>query len=210
MNQTAPTVVLLERWHAGDESALHTMLEQELPWIRARVESRLGSFLKQLGDAEDYVQAAMLQILKHGPRFRVSDRGHFRRLLAVLVENTIRQEHRFHRRERRDVDRVQALPRDSVLDLDPPRRGVTRPSAVVAKQEEAAWLRLAMDLLPSTDGQIVRMRTWDGLAFGEIGAAVELTEGAARMRFQRALGRMARNFVQLRSGQLAAILDERS
>lgn len=209
MTERTPTIVLLERWRDGDDKALHQLLEEELPWIRGHVNKRLGPLLRQLGDAEDYVQEAMVRVLKSGPQFRVSDRRHFRALLAVLIENTLREEHRFHRRERRNPDRRKPLPRDSVLDLDPPRRGVTRPSVVAHREEEAAWMELAMALLPATDSEVVRLREWGELPFSEIGEAMGMKENTARARFHRALSKLAHNFVQLRAGGLGSVLAAR-
>lgn len=208
--EPSPTILLLERWHSGDETALHQLLEEELPWFREHVSRRLGPILRQVGDVDDFLQEAMLRVLRSGPRFRVSDRGNFRGLMAVLIENTLRDQVQFHQRGRRDRRVEREVPRDSLLDLDPPRQDVTRPSVAVSKSEEAAWMHLAVECLPPLDGEIVRLRAWQDLPFGEIATAVGLKENATRTRYQRALGKMAKNFVQLRSGALDSVLRNRN
>ena len=39
------TLELLRRWRTGDQTALHALLERDLPWIRAQVHRRLGGAL---------------------------------------------------------------------------------------------------------------------------------------------------------------------
>ena len=51
-------------------------------------------------------------------------------------------------------------------------------------------------------------REWEGLALAEIGRRLDVSEDAARMRFNRAVRRLARTVRGLRSGNLAESLDE--
>jgi DNA-directed RNA polymerase specialized sigma24 family protein len=52
------------------------------------------------------------------------------------------------------------------------------------------------------------LRQWDGLSFGDVGERLGIAEDAARMRFQRALGRLARLVQRLRAGELQKVLAE--
>lgn len=197
-----PTVVLLRRWHSGDASALHDLLARDLPWIRERVGQRLGPLLSRVGETDDYVQDAMVNVLEYGPRFTLSDRAAFRGLLVRLIENVLRDRIDYHSAKRRSHERVRSLHGDTVLDLDPPQDPGKRPSVVAQQNEEIAWLRLGIDLLEPDDRTVVLMRQWDGLSFDEIGAHFGVTDGAARMRFHRALHRLAERLGRLRRGDL--------
>ena len=117
----AETRVLLENWQAGDRQSLDVLLERNLSWIRGRVQKRLGAFLRRKGDATDYVQETMVEVLSYGPRFVVSNQAAFRALLAKIIENVLRSSYSWHKAQRRSDDRARPLSRDSVLDLDPPR-----------------------------------------------------------------------------------------
>ncbi|HMQ23284.1 MAG TPA: sigma factor, partial [Planctomycetota bacterium] len=99
------TYHLLERWHGGDEQALGVILERDLPWIRKRVEERCGDALRKRVDDEDLVQEAMLEVLRYGPRFLMSDRDQFRGLMVRIIENVIRGQHDFHNALRRELAR---------------------------------------------------------------------------------------------------------
>lgn len=187
--------------HRGDAQALHALVAAHLPWIEAHVRRRLSPMARRDGDTQDFVQQALLDVLRDGPRFAVDDVGAFRALLARIVENTLVDRVRWLHRERRDVRRERALPTDSVLLLDAPQRVVTEPPVHAAAGEQREWLRLALELLEPDDRQAIRGRDWDGLSFTELGERLGLGEEAARKRYQRALPKLAKKLDQLRTGR---------
>ncbi len=192
------TEALLRRWHAGDRAALHELVQRDMAWIRARVRQRLGDALRQHGDTDDFLHEAVLDILAWTPRFLASDRDVFRRLVTRIVENTLRGQAEYYSRLRRDRARV--VVGDGVLDLDAHRRPGTSPSQHAAQQEEEAWLRLAMDLLEPDDRDLIVWREWSGESFAAIGSRLGVPENTARMRFSRAVGRLAAQVEALRRG----------
>lgn len=196
------TADLVQRWHQGDAQALHQLVQRDLPWIRQRVRQRLGDALRQHGDTEDFLQEALLDILAYTPRFVPVDGDSWRSLVTQIVENQLRGQHEFYGRLRRDRARQQPLPDDSVLLLDPRKRTATTPGARAVRNEEEAWLRLALDLVDPDDRDVIVMREWAGKSFAEIGTQLGIGENAARMRFQRALGRLADQVERLRRGQV--------
>jgi len=80
---------LLEDWHGGDQEALAVLLDRNLGWIRARVEKRMGPLLRAKGGATDYVQDSMVEVLRYGPRFVMSDEAQFRVLMVKIIENVL-------------------------------------------------------------------------------------------------------------------------
>lgn len=194
-----PTTELLRRWHAGDRDALHELVRRDLPWLRQRVRARLGDELRQLAETEDFLQEIVIDILDYAPRF-VADGATFRRIVARIIENTLRSRHQFHHRLRRDRGRQQAAPSDTVLELDPARRTATSPSQFASRNEEEAWLHLALDLIEPGDRDVIVMREWDQQSFVAIGEALGVPENTARMRFARALRRLADRVAALRRG----------
>ena len=199
------TLDLLRRWHVGDESALGELVRRDLSWICEHVRDRLGPKLRARAETMDVVQDAMVQVLKDGPRFLVADGGKFRRLIAAIVENVLRNANREMLQQRRNVDRERKMPTSGVLDLDG-----TSPSDAAERSEDTAWLELAVELLAPSDREVVVLRQWDGCSFAEIGARLGIREDAARVRFHRALGRLGPLMKRLRQGELGAILAERT
>ena len=205
---------LLLRWHDGDQAALLELVQQDTDWIAARVRRRMGPLLRRRAETQDIVQNTLLQVLHDGPRFVLSDREQLRKLLACMVENVLRVEANHQQAQRRDVRREAVPPAapaagsQSVLSLDPPA-AVTRPSEAAGRQEQRDWVRLALELLEPEDRNVVLWREYHELPFGEIAERLGVAEDAARMRYNRALPKLAKQLVRLRAGQLDAVLDER-
>jgi len=203
MGQHIPdTTVLLKRWNSGDESALQELLTKHLPWIQTYVHQRLGDFLRSKEDSADIVQTALVEFLRYGPRFQVSSEAHLRFLLGRIAENVLRDRHDFFTRRRRQAAREQPIPDDSVLALDPGAREITQPDAALERKQWQAWVRLALELMDPDEREVIVLRQWDNLEFAEIGARLGLGADAVRMRFQRALPKLAHRIQMLQRGDI--------
>lgn len=200
---------LLLRWHQGDQDALAELVRQDATWIEDHVHRRLGPQLRQRADTQDIVQSTLLEVLRAAPRFVVSDRAHLRALLAKMVENALHVQVRHAQAARRDVRREQpvAATDGSVLLLDAQPATVTRPSLAAERSETRSWVRLGLELLDPEDRSVVYWREYDELSFGEIGQRLGIDENTARMRFHRALPKLAKKLQQLRQGQLDRALE---
>ena len=55
---------------------------------------------------------------------------------------------------------------------------------------------------------MILWREYDGLPFAEVADRLGLAEDAARMRFARALPKLARKLKSLRTGELGSLLGE--
>lgn len=191
----------VERVARGDETALRQLVADHLPWIEAHVKKRLSPVARRDGDTQDFVQEALLDVLRDGPHFAIEDAAAFRALLARIVENNVVDRVRYVQRAQRDHRRQRALPTDSVLHLDAPQRCVTEPPVAAARDEQQHWLRLAVELLDAEDREAIRLRDWEGLTFAELGDRLSLSAEAARKRYTRALPRLAEKLDLLRRGQ---------
>lgn len=191
----------LLRVHRGDPSALQELVQEHLPWIEARVRHRLTPVARRFGDTQDFVQEALLDVLRDGPRFVVDSPAGFRALLVRIVENTLVDRIRYLQRDQRDYRRARALPNDSVLMLDAPARVTTEPPTHADRNERQAWLRLAVELLEPADREVIQLRDYDGCSFPDCAQRLGTTEEAARKRYLRALPRLADKLELLRQGQ---------
>ena len=194
------TLSLLSRWHGGDAAALAGLVELHLPWLRAQMARRVGDFLRRHGDPDDYLQDAMLAFLRDAPRFQVRDGEHFRRLLARVLENTLRDRNDWFRAHRRDLARNAAMPSESVLPLDPALAVSSTPSRAAVDREDRDWVRLGLELLDAEDRRILIAREYEDRSFVDIGDDLGMTANAVRMRWVRAVGRLADVLRDLRSG----------
>jgi RNA polymerase sigma factor (sigma-70 family) len=190
----------LQLVHRGDAAALRQLVAEHLPWVEGQVRRRLTANARVAGDTHDFVQEAMLEVLRDGPRFTIDDANAFRALVARIVENTIVDRVRWAQRGCRDHRRQRALPTDSVLQLDAPLRTITEPPVRAAAAEQQAWIDLALELLDADDRDAIRGRDWEELSFAELGARLGTTEEAARKRYTRALPKLAQKLDALRRG----------
>ncbi len=183
----------------GAPPSFDDLVRRNLDWARDFVRRRLQRKLRGDADSIDFVQEAILAIVRGGPP-ELRDDEAFRALLSRVLQNDLRDRVRFVHRDRRDVDRVQGQLSDTVLRIDPPAKSATSPSVSADRAEREAWIRLAMELLPAEDREVLRMREWDELTFEAIGVKLGIAADAARMRYQRALPRLARKVEALRLG----------
>ncbi len=206
------TAHLLLRWANGDQEALADLVANDAGWIGTHVRARLGNHLRQRVDTQDIVQDTLLTILRTGPRFVCSDRGHLRALLARMVENTIRAEAHHQTAGKRDARREVRTDQPasaSVLILDQHAAAITDPGSAVAKAETRDWLRLALELLEPDDRNVILWREYEGLPFAAVAERLGMGEDAARMRFGRALPKLAKKLKSLRAGALGEALGDR-
>jgi RNA polymerase sigma factor (sigma-70 family) len=206
------TAELLRRWAGGDRAAADALIAEHTPWIEAHVRQRLGDRLRARVDTQDIVQNTLLNLLQVMPRFVCHDREHLRSLLARMVENAICAQAHHATAARRDVRREVpagcAGDTGSVLLLDARPASVTQPGVAAENNEMRAWLRLALELLEPEDRNTVFWREFEGASFADVAARLGVAEDAARMRFARALPKLAKKLAALRRGALGAALDD--
>ena len=200
------TLDLLDRWHQGSDDALERLVTRHLPMVHRIVRARIGGALRGKVESVDVVQEAMMNLLQYLPRFRIADDASFRGLLARIVENVIRDQRRWFDALRRRRSVEQALPEDSVLDLD--TGSLESPSAVLARHENEAWLRVGMELLAPDDRDVIALRDWDEVGFREIGERFGASEDAARKRYHRATAKLAGILRRVKRGDLGEFADE--
>ena len=208
IDENLQTMVLLQRWNGGDKGALNEILERDLPWIHAKVRQRLGHALRGKSESIDFVQDAMLEVLRYGPRFELANRAHFRGLMARIIENVLRGKHDWFQAQRRQLARERPLGSETIVRLDPGGKSVCTPSLVADRNEREARVRLAVELLEPEDREILILRQWQDLSFKEIADQLGTTENGARMRFNRTLPKVAKVMSQLDKGELEELLGE--
>lgn len=199
------TTVYLQQWHDGDQQGLDALLEQHMPWLEEQVRRRMSAQLRNKAETCDYIQDAVVQFMQYAPRFIVSDKAHFRALLLKVVESTLHNKFRWFMARRREMARERPLPSDNVLSLD-----CGSPSKSAERHEREAWVRLGVELLDPDDKELVVLRNWDKKTFAEIGGHLEITENAARLRYNQAVHLLSKKIWELRSGNLAEALKSAS
>ncbi len=196
------TLDLLRRWHGGDPDAVARLVDRDRGWVEARLRRRRAA--RGDGDTQDDCQDLMLRVLRYSPRFVCANRRQFRGLLARMIENLVIDRARGRRRREVHFESVS----ESRLDLTMGGVHATDPVDAAARGEDRAWLRLGLEFLAEADRDVVWQRHLEEATFAAIAAEVGSTEDAVRMRYQRALLRLAAIVQRLRGGDVDLLLRE--
>lgn len=199
------TTLLLERWQAGDPSALARLLEEHLDYIHAKVRLRMSPLLRARMQSMDCVQETLLAFLENEQRYVVANGRSFRGLMAAIATNLMLEEERWWQAKRRSITREQPMPEGSALDLTSP---VRTPASLAGENEALHWNLAALDLMPSEARRILVLHLYDGLDYQEIADSLAKTYDAVRMQYKRAVKKMAEIVRQLQKGLLDDVLGE--
>ena len=193
------TAEWLTSWHGGERAGLNHLLERDLTWIHDRVQKRLGPALRGKTDSVDIVQDAMVEVLRYAPRFVVDSQARFRALMSKIVENVLRDKNDFYRARRRAMSREGSQLGPVTLD-GLGAAPATNPDAAAERNEEQSRMRLALELLSPEDREVIILKVWEGLDFPAIGDRLGLKANTARMRFNRAMPKLAEKIERLSNG----------
>jgi len=172
--------------------------------VRRHMDMVYATCLRALGEpalAEDAAQAVFLVLARKAPAFRPGTT-----LPSWLFQTALLTANNVRRRERRRQAREQKVVAEMASDRDqsPPPSGWA---------DMEPLLNDALASLPPAQRGLVLERFLEERPLAEIGAALGVSEDAARMRLNRALGRLRRFFakqgVALSAAALAALLGDR-
>jgi len=152
------TMVQVRAANAGDRDALNDLLSRYLPWIRKAVARQMGRKLRDLDTADEVVQESLLDAFRAISRFEDRTEHGFRRWLARIVLNNIRDNSRRRSREPGAGSATAAPPSASSIAARDPR-----PSQIASANELEQRFDGALSKLPPLHREIVQLRDRDGL-----------------------------------------------
>jgi RNA polymerase sigma factor (sigma-70 family) len=162
----------------NDENAFAAVFDLH----RDRVYHHALRMTTNVHDAEDVVAATFFELWRHRDSVRVVD-GSVLPWLLVTATNLSRNLTRGIRRYR---TLIATLPRDTEVR--------TSEDAALEKIEEmrlAANVREAMSSLAPNDAALILLTTFENYTSAQVGAALGISDGAARTRLHRARTRLA-------------------
>ncbi|MFT5152131.1 MAG: RNA polymerase sigma factor (sigma-70 family) [Planctomycetota bacterium] len=202
------TTSLLENYHSGDASALDAILAQHRDWLWSYVRRNMGKHLRALETSEDIVQDVLRSLIERGPAFVPQDDSQFRRLVATIVLNRLRDRNDYVNAARRDMRRDLSGSAGQVSRIGAAAPSVDSPSQAAVRNEQVEFLELALELLPSEDAYILRRRRWDEASFDEIALEIESTGAAVQRRHLRAITKLGGLIRMLEAGDLSSLVPD--
>lgn len=174
----------------GDQSAMHLLLEQYLPRIRAYVRLRAGSELLSHESRSDLVQSICRDLLENARRLHSTDVEGFQAWLFTTARRKLADRAALWSTQKRDPKReVQVEPDDAVL-LDT-CHGFFTPSRDASAREELLRVEAALVTLPEERREVILLAKVLGLSRREIGERLGRSEAAVRALLTRALADLA-------------------
>ena len=173
---------LLERAKAGSPEALNLVYDRCAGRLLAFIRLRLGRDLRARFESRDILQATLLKSFQRFGDLRANDTRSLMAWLARIAEHEIRDCADYQHRLRRDAARE--LP----LDDEAPVPAITRSAlSRVILDQEAQRLENAMEALSPDHRDVILMRKFEELTFGEIAQRTGRSEDACRMLLARAM-----------------------
>lgn len=173
---------LLDQARSRSPEALNHLYERCAGRLLAFIRLRLGRDLRSRLESRDILQATLLKSLEHIEELKADETESVMAWLARIAEHEIRDCADFHHRQRRDAAR------EMVLEDDAPLPALTRSAlSRVILGEQAERLEEALEALSPAHREIILLRKFEELSFGEIARRLGKTDDACRMLLARAM-----------------------
>jgi len=172
---------LMERYVDGDKFAFDRLL----PLIEPRVRASLRKWLRSQADVEDALQTALLKVHRNRHRYQ-RGRPVLPWIMTIARHVALDELRRPHRRGRGlDSSEMQKIPAEEGPE----------PWAEADTQAVIEAVREAVDGLPASSREVVRMHKLEGRSMAEIAEALGIKEGAVRVRAHRGYKALAQRLL---------------
>ena len=174
--------VNVERAKAGSADAVNELYERCAARLLAYIRLRMGRELRTRLESRDILQATLLKSFEHFEDFEGQHSGSLMAWLAKIAEHVIRDRADYQHRQRRDAAREVRLETDAAL---PAAARSALSQAILT--EEAQQLEAALESLTPAHREVILLRKFEELPFGEIARRLGKSEDACRMLLARAM-----------------------
>lgn len=182
--------MLVQRYREGDARALEVLFERYTGRIERIVYVRAGGLLRSREQVGDLVQDVLLKMFKDLDSFEAREEARFIDWAATICERTLRNKVRFHRAEKRDVQREWSLPRSRTMessvgwdavapDLSPPEH--------LGERERAQLVDDCLRELREDQREAILLRDFAGASWDYVTQTLgKESKGAAQQLHRRA------------------------
>lgn len=167
---------LLELYQQGNREAISQLLERH----SRRLRDYMRMLVKDNDVADDLMQEVLIKVVKVIDEGRYTDKGRFLPWLLRIAHNRVLD----HFRAQKQVKSVS----ESSAGFDVlGNMNLAEPSIedTLISEQQAAEVRMLIEMLPEEQREVVRMRYYEGLSFKEIAdqTGVSINTALGRMRY---------------------------
>ncbi|MEM9644990.1 MAG: sigma-70 family RNA polymerase sigma factor [Planctomycetota bacterium] len=170
------------------------------PYLRMLARSQVRRTYQAKVGASDMVQQVMLQAVQGFAQFRGQSEGELRAWLRQILANHLCHLDRDMHRGKRDVSREQSMQQkmtQSSMRLERLLAGDdTTPSQNVALGEHVVRLATAIEKLPDSQRDAIRLHYLEGMKLSEVGACLSKSTGAIAGLLHRGMQGLRRELAE--------------
>jgi RNA polymerase sigma-70 factor (ECF subfamily) len=187
--------VLLQKARAGDGQALGRLLELYCNYLRLLARTQIDAGLRVRLAPSDLVQETLLEAHRDFGRFLGTTEKELLAWMRQILVRNLADLVRRHRAGPRDWQRQESL--EAMLDRSSQEveealaRGISSPSAIASRREQAVLLADALARLPPHYRDVIVLRNLERRRFDDIAARMGRSAGAVRMLWARALEQLS-------------------
>lgn len=151
--------------------------------------SLYGFFYYQTGlkeESDDLVQTVFMNMIRSRATFTGSHK--FETWMYTIARNALKDHYRKNKKSAAFVDAEQV--EDQLQDA-------ATADDKIHKREEERLLKKALELLNETDRELIILSRYKEMKYQEIGALLNLSEGAIKVRIHRAVKQLRENYLEL-------------
>ena len=182
------TIELLQRALAGDQEAWRELFASHEAWMRGVLKNRIPPALRPRFDTDDVIQSVFLELAQRSGSLRVPDAPGFRRWLARILLNELRER----------IEHAQAQRRHPGAEEPATGDGLAERAAAdeyLARADLRARVLEAIDTLSPQDQELVTARYLEEREWAEVARITGLAETTCRNRAADIFERLMRRFL---------------
>lgn len=183
---------ILNGIRSGDEKSLVEFLQANNEALLAFIRSRIGTQLQKKVEPEDVLQEASMEAVRVLQQTDLSNWDPLHWLFQICERKIIDSHRRFFASQKRDASREAGMPAgsDAAGIADLLAASMTTPSAAFSRDQRQLRMLAALDTLPETEREVLRLRYLIGLPSKEIAQKFGKSDGATRVMISRALSKL--------------------
>jgi len=176
---------------SGDRAAYDDLFANNLPALIAFLRAKVSGELAERESVHDLAQSVCREVLRDLDQLAFSGEEQFRAYLFLQASRKVVDRYRYHKQEKRDAARVEALPTETQEARVLGTYGTLTPSRVAGAKEELSRVEAALQMLPEAQRDAVLLSRIAGLGYPEIARQKGISESAVRGLVARGLARLA-------------------